>query len=91
MDQFFKAALGVGGLATVGAAVFFGLYKQWLSLDIFSRLSGDQTFTIMVIFLMLVFLCTLVLIASRLFDKVQINKATASNNSVSTINITEKK
>ncbi|MBE7214705.1 hypothetical protein MK852_13625 [Shewanella benthica] len=86
MENFFKAALGIGGLGTVGAAVFFGLYKQWLTLGIFSQLSGDQTFSIMIIFLVLVFLCAIVLIGAHALKGVKINSAKASNNSIAIIN-----
>lgn len=61
MEKFWKAALAVGGLGTVGAFVFWSLYKQWLSLPIFSMLSSDQTFEIMKMFLLLTFASLLVL------------------------------
>ena len=86
MEGFFKAALGIGGLAVVGAAIFFGLYKEWLTLDIFSQLSADQTFIIMLVFLGLVFLSLLVLVAAHILKGVKINSAKASNYSVSIIN-----
>lgn len=60
MEKFWKAALAVGGLGTVGAFVFWSLYKQWLTLPIFSMLSPDQTFEIMKIFLYLTFASLLV-------------------------------
>jgi hypothetical protein len=55
MDKFWKAALTVGGLAAIGAFVFWSLYKDWLALPIFSKMSADQTFAIMKIFLWLTF------------------------------------
>ena len=61
MEKFWKAALAVGGLGSVGAFVFYSLYKQWLTLHIFSMLSSDQTFEIMRIFLYLTFGSLLVL------------------------------
>lgn len=60
MEKFWKIALTIGGLGTVGAFVFWSLYKQWLSLPIFSMLSSDQTFEIMKIFLFLTFASLLV-------------------------------
>lgn len=90
MENFFKAALGVGGLGTVGAAVFFGLYQDWLKLDIFSQLSGDQTFIIMLVFLGLVFLCALALIAAHMLKGIKINTAKATNCSTAIINDSKK-
>lgn len=55
MDKFWKAALAVGGVSAIGAFVFWSLYKDWLSLDIFSKMTSDQTFQIMIIFLCLTF------------------------------------
>jgi hypothetical protein len=58
-ETFWKVALQVGGgatvLAIVGAFLFFSLYKQWLSLPIFPQLTKKQTFTLMRIFLCLIF------------------------------------
>jgi len=85
LDNFFKAALGVGGLGTVGAAVFFSLYKDWLTLDIFSQLSGDQTFIIMLVFLGLVFFCTLAFIVAHMLKGVSVNSAIANNCSTATV------
>lgn len=62
MDKFWKAALGVGGLGTVGAFVFWSLYKEWLTLGIFSTMTAEHTFFIMIIFLVLVFLSLIVLV-----------------------------
>jgi len=86
LENFFKAALGVGGLGTVGAAVFFGLYQDWLKLEIFSQLSGDQTFIIMLVFLGLVFFCALALIAAHMLKGIKINTAKAINGSTAIIN-----
>lgn len=87
LDSFFKAALGIGGLGTVGAAVFFGLYKEWLALDIFSKLSAEQTFIIMLVFLGLVFLSLVVLVVAYILKGLNINTARAENNSVAIINV----
>jgi hypothetical protein len=61
MEKFWKAALAIGGLGAIGAFVFWSLYKQWLSLPIFSMLSPDQTFEVMKMFLLLTFASLLVL------------------------------
>jgi len=55
MDKFWKAALAVGGVSTIGAFVFWSLYKDWLTLPIFSKMTPDQTYDIMKVFLYLVF------------------------------------
>jgi len=59
MEKFWRAALAIGGLAAIGAFVFWALYKQWLSLPIFSTMSADQTYSIMKIFLALTFIMAL--------------------------------
>jgi hypothetical protein len=89
LDQFFKAALGIGGLGTVGAAVFYGLYKDWLALDIFSKLSADQTFIIMLVFLGLVFLSLVVLVIAYISKGIKINSAKAIDNSVAVIKVSK--
>ena len=56
MERFWRAALGVGGIAAIGAFVFWSLYKQWLSLPgIFAQLTSGQTFVLMLVFLVLTF------------------------------------
>jgi hypothetical protein len=56
MDSFWQIALGVGGVAAIGAFLFLSLYRGWLKLDIFPKLTKRQTFTVMMTFLVLVFL-----------------------------------
>lgn len=62
MERFWKAALAVGGLATVGVFVFWSLYERWLSLPIFSKMTSTQTFTVMIMFLVLVFISYVILV-----------------------------
>ena len=81
-----KAALAVGGIAAIGAAVFYGLYKQWLTLDIFAKLSADQTFILMIVFLILVFLIAIGFLIAFVLKTSSINHAKASNHSVAIIN-----
>jgi len=59
MEKLWKAAFAVGGVAAIGAFVFWSLYKQWLSLDIFSQLTPTHTFILMLVFLGLTFLALL--------------------------------
>ena len=54
-EKIWKLALTVGGLASVGAFVFWSLYKEWLSLPIFSALTSEQTYQLMLVFLWLTF------------------------------------
>ena len=62
IEKFWKAALAIGGLATVGAFLFWSLYNQWLALPIFSTLSQAQTFSIMLVFLLLSFMAYAILV-----------------------------
>lgn len=55
MSKFWKAALSVGGIAAIGAFVFWSLYQDWLALPIFSKMTSEQTFEIMKVFLWLTF------------------------------------
>jgi len=56
MERFWKAAVGIGGVAAIGAFVFWSLYRDWLRLPLFSQISPQQTFQLMLIFLSLTFL-----------------------------------
>lgn len=69
MNKFWNAALAIGGLATVGAFVFWSLNKKWLSLPIFSQMTQEQTFVIMCLFLALVFFMLIVLVIAYIFPK----------------------
>ena len=69
MNTFWKAALAIGGLAAIGAFVFWSLYKQWLSLPIFSQMSADQTFNIMIVFLLLTFGALIIFVFAYLYSK----------------------
>ena len=62
MDNFWQAALAVGGLGVVGAFVFYSLYKTWLKLPIFSKLTKRQTFTVVLSFLGLTFLALIAIL-----------------------------
>lgn len=55
MEQFWNIAIGIGGISAIGSFVFWSLYKQWLKLGIFAQLTKDQTFRLMIIFLVLTF------------------------------------
>lgn len=55
MDPFWTTALSLTGLFAVGAFVFYSLYKQWLSLPLFEKLTSKQTYDLFRVFLFLTF------------------------------------
>ena len=55
MNKFWNAAFAFCGFSAVAAFVFWSLYKQWLALPIFERLTQQQTFIVMLVFLVLAF------------------------------------
>lgn len=69
MEKFWKAAVGAGGLGSVGAFVFWALYNNWLSLPIFSQLTQEQTFIVMLLFLGLTFLSLVTLLVTYIIAK----------------------
>jgi hypothetical protein len=71
MNIFWKAALAVGGIAAIGAFVFWSLYKDWLALPIFSKMSPEQTFEIMKMFLWLTFGSLVLMVVTYLLGKKQ--------------------
>lgn len=71
MEKFWRAALAVAGLGAVGAFVFWSLYKQWLSLGIFSQLDPIHTFKLMLAFLALTFLALIAILMVYLLSKSQ--------------------
>jgi hypothetical protein len=62
MEKFWKAALTFGGISAIGAFLFWSLYKEWLSLGIFSQLSPEHTYEIMKLFLLLTFFSLLAIL-----------------------------
>lgn len=56
MQTFWEAALGVAGLAGVASFVLWSLYKNWLQLDIFQRMTKRQQFILFLTFFILTFL-----------------------------------
>lgn len=69
MEKIWKPALAVGGIGAIGAFVFYGLNKEWLQLSIFARLTDQQTFYIMSLFLLLVFAVSLSMIVAWVFQE----------------------
>ena len=56
MQDFWKVAVSVAGVGALGAFVLWSLYKQWLKLGIFQRMTKQQQFLLFVLFLVLTFL-----------------------------------
>jgi len=73
LDKFWKPALAVGGVSTIGAFIFYSLYKQWLKLEIFSKLTPNHTFIIMLLFLSFVFLIAISMLFAWFFDRTKKN------------------
>lgn len=69
MEKFWKAALAAGGVCAIGAFVFLSIYKEWLTLDIFGTLTSNQTFIIMSLFLVLVFLLAIATLIAWIIDR----------------------
>src|SRR3982751_404862 len=64
MSTFWKTAITICGLGAVGAFVFYSLYMKWLSLPIFSQMTSEQTFVVMLVFLGLTFLALIGMLIS---------------------------
>ncbi|MCI5224973.1 MAG: hypothetical protein D3924_20475, partial [Candidatus Electrothrix sp. AR4] len=69
MEKIWEIALSIGGISAIGAFVFYSLYKSWISLPIFSKLTSDQTFEIMKIFLYLTFLALVLFLGAYVFTE----------------------
>ena len=69
MSGIWKAAITATGLCGVGAFVFWSLYKDWLALPIFSKMDKDQTFTIMIMFLILAFVASMTMVIAGIYLK----------------------
>ena len=69
INKFWKPALAVGGVAAIGAFIFYALYKQWLELQIFSALTSKDTFIVMLVFLVLVFIIVMAMLILWYLDR----------------------
>jgi len=68
MEKFWKVAVTICGLGAIGAFVFYMLYKNILTLPIFSKLSQDQTFIVMLCFIFLIFVALLAILAAYILS-----------------------
>jgi hypothetical protein len=66
VEKLWKAAFAICGLSGVAAFVFWSLYKQWLTLSIFTRVNQNQTFVLMLTFLSLTFVALIVMLFAYL-------------------------
>ena len=62
MEKLWQIAISIGGLAAISAFVLWSLYKDWLELPIFSKLSSNHTFILMLLFISLTFISSLVML-----------------------------
>src|SRR5262249_7360626 len=56
MAEFWRIALGIAGLGAIASFVVWSLYREWLRLDIFQRMTKDQQFKLFIIFMVFTFL-----------------------------------
>ena len=56
METIWQTAIGLTGIAGVGALVLYALYKDWLQLTAVATLSRQQRFSLFKLFLILTFL-----------------------------------
>jgi len=81
MESLWRAAIGLTGISGVGAFVFYGLYKGWMTLPAVATLTRDQRFRLFRLFLVLVFIfgvATLGLSAFISHDGAQATQRSAS-------------
>jgi len=64
--EFWNVAIASTGIAGIGTFVFWSLYREWLRLPIFSRLSPNHTFVIMLVFLGVTFLSVLAMLVTHI-------------------------
>jgi len=62
MEKLWKIAITISGLGGIGAFVFWSLYKEWLTLPIFAKMSPIHTFILMLTFLIFTFFSLLVIL-----------------------------
>ena len=64
MPEVWQVAITIAGLGAVGAFVFWSLYREWLRLPIFPKLTKQQAFRLMQIFLVLTFLALIAVLVT---------------------------
>ena len=64
MNDIWKIAFSLCGIGGIGAFTFYSLYKNWLKIGIFSKLTKTQTFICMLVFLFCTFISFVLMIFS---------------------------
>ena len=59
MGELWKLAFGIAGLGAIASFLLWSLYREWLRLSIFQRLTKQQQFSLFRLFLVLTFLFAL--------------------------------
>lgn len=86
MDTLIGLILKAGaGLAGISSAVFLMIYLEWLKLPIFSKLSPDQTFYILILSVVLTFIFALTLLTVYLRKNKATSSATASGDGIAVV------
>lgn len=83
MSNLWQAAISVAGFGSIAAFVFYSLYKEWLTLPIFSSLTSDQTFLLMRLFLIFVFVSFVFAAFIWYLDNNKISQKVNSSESIS--------
>ena len=82
MLSFLKAALKVGCvLPSIAAALLYSINQQWLTINIFSTLTSEQTFDAFIFSLSIAFASFVLLIFTHISSKGRSKTISATNNS----------
>lgn len=84
MNEIWKVAVTVAGLGAIGAMVLWSLYRQWLRLGIFQRLTRKHQFALFILFLVLTFVFALAALLTYVVVNLADNKAMLSNSTMPT-------
>jgi len=82
MQQLWQVAFGVAGIGAVVAFVFWSLYRNWLKLAVFQRMTKRQQFIIFILFLCLTFVFAVSGLAAYVIVQVVNPAQRAAENSV---------
>jgi hypothetical protein len=88
MENIWKIGIGLAGIASVGAFVFYALYREWLHLRAFATLTRDQRFKLFRWFLVSTCLFALATLVLHAYSETLAAKARKKAGSVSLQNTT---
>lgn len=80
MDVFWKTAVSVVGVGAVTSFVMWSLYREWIRLDVWQRMTKRQQFLLFVLFLSFTFFFALAGLAS--FTFIQLNSPADTSEAV---------